>query len=141
MSNGDVRAAAEAIRQDVVSDPVAKSATLEPPVQVVGPNGELDSWFVALTKGEGLLGFFQLEPDLRLHRYSTFDDPQPASAWLDPEAVRARATAAVAEGDELGDPVLTYRGNRDRLAWSVPIRNRPGTVYVVGDYVEVAPSS
>jgi hypothetical protein len=141
VSNGDVRAAAEAIRHNVVSDPAAKSGTLESPVRVVGPNGELDSWFVALKTSEGLLGFFQLEPDLRLHRYSTFEHPQPGPAWLDPEAIRAHATAAVGEGDELGEPVLTYRGNRDRLAWSVPIQNRPGTVYVVGDYVEVVPTS
>jgi hypothetical protein len=138
VSNDEVRAAAETLRHKVVTDPAAISATLETPLQVVTPEGHLDSWFVALTIEKELIGFLQLEPDLTLHRYSAFEPPQPASAWLEPQAIRARARSAAAEGDELSEPVLTYRGNRDRLAWSVPIRNRTSTIYVAGDYVEVA---
>jgi len=141
VSSHDVRAAAERLRHNVVTDPVAKSATVENPIQVVTPDGEFDSWFVPLTTAEGLIGFLQLEPDLTLHRYSTFERPQPVSVWLEPDTIRAHAKAAAAEGEELGDPVLTYRGNRDRLTWSVPIRSRPNTIYVVGDHVEVAPTS
>jgi hypothetical protein len=136
VSDESVRAAAEALRRTVVTDPAAAAATLEQPIPVLGPDGELDSWFVALTTAEGILGFFQLEPDLTLHRYSAFEVPQPASAWLDKGAIVARAQAAAAEGDELGEPVLTYRQNRDRLAWRVPIRNRPSAIYVAGDFVE-----
>ena len=141
MSLGDVRAAAEALRQTVVSDTVAKSATLESPIRVVTPDGALDSWFVALTTRDGMLGFLQLEPDLSLHRYSTFEQVQPPSAWLDPETIRAHARTAVTEDEELGDPVLTYRENRDRLTWRVPIRNRPSAIYVIGDFVEVEPTA
>ena len=136
MSDESVRAAAEALRRTVVTDPAAAAATLEQPIPVLGPGGELDSWFVALTTGEGILGFFQLEPDLTLHRYSAFELPQPASAWLDSDAIVARAHAAAAEGDELGEPVLTYRENRDRLTWRVPIRGRQSAIYVAGDFVE-----
>jgi hypothetical protein len=135
VSNDDVRAAADAHRRTVSTD---QAATLEEPIPVVDPDGDLDSWFVALTKDNELLGFLQLEPELTLHRYSEFEHPQPASAWLDPDAIRERAQAAAAEGDELGEPVLTYRGNRDRLAWRVPSRNRPSAIYVMGDYVEAA---
>lgn len=71
-----------------------------------------------------------------LHRYSGFDPPQPASTWLDPAAVVERARAAAAEGEELGEPVLTYRGNRDRLTWRVPMRNKAGAIYVAGDHAE-----
>jgi hypothetical protein len=141
VSSGDVRAAAEALRRTVVTDPVAKSATLEKPIQVVTPDGEFDSWFVPLTTDDGLIGFLQLEPDLALHRYSTFEHPQPASVWLDPDTIRAHAKASAGNGEELGDPVLTYRGNRDRLTWGVPIRGRQSTIYVAGDHVEVAPTS
>jgi hypothetical protein len=141
VSNDEVRAAAEILRHNAVTDPVARSATLEKPIQVVTPEGELDSWFVPLTTDEGLIGFLQLEPDLTLHRYSAFEHSQPASAWLDPDRIRAHAQAAAAEGEELGDPVLTYRGNRDRLTWRVPIRNRPSAIFVAGDYVEVTPAS
>lgn len=122
--------------RNVVVDPRAKTARLEQPIPVLGHGDEVDSWFVALTTGGGIVGFLQLEPDLTLHRYSEFDPPQPASAWLDAAGVIERARAAAAEGDELGEPVLTYRGNRDRLAWRVPIRNRDGAIYVAGDHVE-----
>jgi hypothetical protein len=135
VSNDDVRTAADAHRRTVSTD---QAAALEEPIPVVDPDGDLDSWFVALTKDNELLGFLQLEPELTLHRYSAFEHPQPASAWLDPDAIRKRAQAAAAEGDELGEPVLTYRGNRDRLAWRVPSRNRPSAIYVMGDYVEAA---
>jgi hypothetical protein len=137
VSQDDVRGAAEVLRRKVVGDPSVGSATIESPIPVVGPDGALDSWFVGFTTDERLLGFLQLEPDLTLHRYSAFERPPPASVWLDPDAVRAHARAAVSSEDELGDPVLTYRDSRDRLTWSVPIRNRPQTVYVAGDYVEV----
>jgi hypothetical protein len=141
VSVDDVRAAAEALRRGVGADPAARAATLEQPIPVVSPGGELDSWFVALTIESGLLGFLQLEPDLTLHRYSAFERPPPASAWLDPDAIRERAQAAAAEGDELGEPVLSYRGNRDRLTWRVPIQNRPSTIYVAGDYIEITPAT
>lgn len=140
MSHGDVRAAAEALRHSVITDPAARAATLEQPIPVVGPTGELDSWFVPLTTDEGLIGFLQLERDLTLHRYSAFEHPQPASVWLDPDTIRGHAQAAAAEGEELGEPLLTYRGNRDRLTWSVPIRNRASAIFVAGDSVEVAPA-
>ena len=136
MTHGDVRAAAEALLRNVVVDPGAKTATLEQPIPVLGPGGEVDSWFVALTTGEGIIGFLQLERDLTLHRYSGFDPPQPASAWLDPAAVVERARGAAAEDEELGEPVLTYRGNRDRLTWRVPMRNKAGAIYVAGDHAE-----
>jgi hypothetical protein len=136
VSDESVRAAAEALRRSVVTDPAAAAATVEQPIPVRGPGGELDSWFVALTTDEGIRGFLQLEPDLTLHRYSAFERPQPASAWLDTDAIVARAQAAAGEGDELGEPVLTYRQNRDRLTWRVPIQSRPSAILVAGDFVE-----
>ena len=99
MSLEDVRTAAEALLRNVVMDRRTDAATLEQPIPVLGPAGELDSWFVALTTEEGILGFLQLERDLTLHRYSAFERPAPASAWLDPDAVLARAQTAAAEGD------------------------------------------
>jgi hypothetical protein len=116
VSHEDVRTAAEALLRNVVMDPRTDAATLEQPIPVLGPAGEVDSWFVALTTEEGILGFLQ----------------------LDAGAIEERAQAAAAEGDELGKPVLTYRGNRDRLTWRVPILNRPGSIYVAGDYVDVS---
>jgi hypothetical protein len=142
-----VRAAAEELRRELVDDPLALAATVEEPIPIVGPTDELDSWFVALTGDGLLLGFLQLEPDLRLHRYSSFQRMPgsmagcpPAEAWLDRSAIRERASAA-AGGDEVGEPVFGYHGSRDRLAWRVPVAGRSATVYVVGDevYAEAEP--
>lgn len=137
MNRADIRAAAEKLRRKVVADPAALGATIEDPIPVETPTGELDSWFVALTADEQLLGFFQLEPDLVLHRYSTFDRPPLAADWLDRGVIRGRARTAADDGDRLGEPILTYLSSRDRLAWRVPIANRPAAIYVSGEHIEV----
>jgi hypothetical protein len=133
----EVRAAAEKLRRQVVPDPATLHATMEDPIPVEAPTGEFDSWFVALTADEELLGFFQLDPDLALHRYSTFDRPPLAAHWLDRGAIRERARGAADEGDRLGEPILSYLRSRDRLAWRVPITNRPVAIYVSGEHIEV----
>jgi hypothetical protein len=137
VNQADIRAAAEKLRRQVVTDPAALRATIEDPIPVQAPTGELDSWFVALTADDELLGFFQLEPDLTLHRYSTFDRPPLAADWLDRGAIRERARTAAEDGDRLGEPVLSYLRSRDRLAWRVPIANRPVAIYVSGEHIEV----
>jgi hypothetical protein len=137
VTRADIRAAAEKLRRKVVVDPAALDATIEDPIPVETPTGELDSWFVAITADEQLLGFFQLEPDLVLHRYSTFDRRPLAADWLDRGAIRERARTAAADGDRLGEPILSYLRSRDRLAWRVPIANRPAAIYVSGEHIEV----
>src|SRR5207253_2549221 len=69
---GRVLAAARQAVRDVVDDPLARRARVNDPIPVCSPSGELDSWFIPLTAEQRLLGFLQLEPDLRLHRYSSF---------------------------------------------------------------------
>jgi len=137
-----VRAAAEELRWSIVDDPVALGAALEDPIPVQSPTGELDSWFVGLTVDDLLVGFLQLEPDLRLHRYSGFQRAPgsmsgcpAAETWLDPDVIRERARAKAPEGNQLGQPVLTYHGNRDRLAWRVPVADREAGIYVIGEDV------
>lgn len=134
-----VRDAADALRRALVEDPLALAARLEDPIPVRDAAGGLDSWFVALTSGDLLLGFIQLEPDLELHRYSTFqrapgstDGCPPAALWLDRDAVLLRARTAADESDRLGEPLLGFHRTRDRLAWRVPVTNRPATIWVVG---------
>lgn len=137
MNRVDIRAAAERLRRKIVADPAALDAMIEDAIPVETPTGELDSWFVALTADEQLLGFLQLEPDLALHRYSAFNRPPRAADWLDRGVIRARARTAAGDSDRLGEPVLTYLSSRDRLAWRVPIANRPAAIYVSGDHIEV----
>ena len=137
MNKADIRKTAEKLQRKVVIDPAALDATIEDPIPVETPTGELDSWFVALTADERLLGFFQLEPDLVLHRYSTFDRPPLAADWLDRRAILSRAGTAADDNDRLGEPILTYLNSRDRLAWRVPIANRPAAIYISGEHIEI----
>jgi len=138
-----IRAAAEEIRDQIVDDPLALAARVEAPLLVHSDTGDLDSWFVALTAESRLLGFLQLEPDLELHRYSTFqrgpgttEGCPPADSWLDPDTIRDRARTVAAEGDQLGQPVFGYHGNRDRIAWRVPVSGNDdeGVIYVAGEH-------
>lgn len=137
-----VHAAGEALRQSIVDDAVAAGAALARPIAVRSPSGYLDSWFLGLTSNDLLIGFLQLEPDLRLHRYSSFQSTPGetsgcprAEIWLDPVAIRERASREALTGEELGAPILSYHGTRDRLAWRVPIAGRTAVVYVVGEEV------
>jgi hypothetical protein len=142
VSNADrVRAAAEAARRQLVDDPLALRAPLADPLPVLTPAGNLDSWFVALTAEDRIVGFFQLEPDLQVHRYSSFqstrgsvDGCPPAAAWLDRAEIGERARASAGGDQELGEPILSYDGSRDRLAWRVPVLGGPGAVFVAGEH-------
>jgi hypothetical protein len=136
-----ILAAAEAARQRLVDDPLALSARLAEPVAVQDPAGGLDSWFVGLVAEDRLVCFLQLEPDLRVHRYSSFqrrrgsvDGCPPATSWLDSHEVLARARSGVCGEVELCEPVLSYDGSRDRLAWCVPIIGSSAAVYVAGEH-------
>jgi uncharacterized protein (DUF2345 family) len=60
-----------------------------------------------------------------------------AADWLDRRAIRDRARTAAGGSDRLGEPTLSYLKSRDRLAWRVPITNRPVAIYVSGEHVEV----
>lgn len=137
-----VHTAGEALRQTIVDDPVAAGAALADPIAIWSPAGELDSWFLGLTINDLLIGFLQLEPDLRLHRYSSFQRAPGetsgcprAVTWLDPAVIRERASREAPKGDELGEPVLSYHGTRDRLAWRVPVAGQKAAFYVVGEEV------
>ena len=37
---------------------------------------------------------------------------------------------------QLGEPILSYLGNRDRIAWRVPVGDGQESVYVIGDDVQ-----
>jgi hypothetical protein len=116
-----------------LAEPLPEGAALGEPIPVRTALDELDSWFVPVTAEDELHGFLQLEPDLRLHRYSTFPPERPSAAsWLDPKTIIGRARTAVGENERLEQPSLSFHGSRDRLAWRVPLADRRASVYVVG---------
>ena len=62
----------------------AEDARYEP-LPIVTPNGELAGWFIGLVDRDRLLGYVQLDADLRYHRASWFGGiGQAAADWLDP---------------------------------------------------------
>ncbi len=76
---------------------IRKSGHVEQPIPVLGPKGDLHSWFVPVTVGELLGGFFELQPDLTLMRYSSFQRHEDslqgcpaAELWIDADAIRQR---------------------------------------------------
>jgi hypothetical protein len=133
--------AAQHLRSLVADDPLARTASLGTPIPVTSPvTDQLDSWFVPLVDDQRLIAFIQLEPDLRFHRYASFqrvrgslESCPPAAAWLDLDTILARAEEIRAPTEKIGQPVLSYDGTRDRIAWRIPITNGRSSIYVAGE--------
>jgi hypothetical protein len=129
---------------------VVESGRIETPIEVQAPDGRLHSWFVPVTVGNQLVGFFQFLPDGTLMRFSSFQRRAgeltgcPAAAdWLDPNRIQARAEIQRQPDETSSKPFLTYDRAPDRLVWAVPLTNARGEVrlvYVVGETVYVPPS-
>ena len=122
---------------EFVDDP----ALLGVPLTVVDAAGRQASWFVPVVSGGLLLGFVELLPWLEHRRTSWFGSPPgspqgcpSAAAWLDPAVVAARAREHLRPGETVGDPVLSFDGSPDRLAWAVPVASPSGprTIWVAG---------
>ena len=130
---------------------VRKSGRVEQPIPVLGPNGELHSWFVPVTVGELLAGFFEFQPDLIYMRYSSFQRQEDrlegcpaAELWIDANAIRRQVENNVRPGEKAREPFLTYDGAPSRLAWAVVFDAPDGTtrtVYVAGTVVWEAPTA
>jgi hypothetical protein len=101
------------------------------------PGGrEQVAWFVPVTVGEVLAGFFVLNLDNTMRRWSSFQRRAgalsgcpDAADWLSEQRIVARAVQAGAPG-EPGEPYLSYDTVPDRIAWAVPFGSR--VVFVTG---------
>lgn len=124
---------------------VAASGRAEAPIAVQTPQGRLHSWFVPVTVGNQLAGYFQFLPDLTLMGYSSFqrrddslDGCPLAESWYDPDTIRSLAGTLARPGETAGRPYLTYDRAPSRLAWGVPLTSPDGsrrTVLVAGQAV------
>jgi hypothetical protein len=129
----------------VGDDYVQEHGRLEEPVSVREPGGGVHSWFVGVSAGDRLVGFLQLDRELTLLRYSSFQrrpgslEGAPAKAdWLDPGRIRKRAVEKLRPGEAAGDPYLTFDANPSRLAWAVPVVGAAGEgreIFVAGETV------
>ena len=101
----------------------AEDARYEP-LPIVTPNGELAGWFIGLVDRDRLLGYVQLDADLRYHRASWFGGiGQAAADWLDPMRVVELARPAMDPGEQPGRPFLSYDASPDRIGWIVPVES------------------
>jgi hypothetical protein len=146
-----IRALAQNLLRDgtIGSALVAASGRIETPIAVQMPDGGLHSWFVPVTIGDQIAGFFQFLPDGTFMRFSSFQRRAdelagcPAAAdWLDPNRIKARAEAKRQPDERSSKPFLTYDRTPDRLVWAVRLTHARGEVrliYVVGETVYVPP--
>lgn len=128
---------------------VVASGRIETPIAVQAPNGRLHSWFVPVTVGNQLAGFFQFLPDDTFMRFSSFQRRVgefagcPAAAdWIDLDRIQARAEVQRQSDETSGKPFLTYDRTPDRLVWAVPLTKAGGKVrhvYVAGETVYAPP--
>lgn len=114
---------------------VRESGRIGTPIEVLRPDGELHSWFVPITIGDRLAGFFELLPDLTMMRYSSFqrrddsiEECPLAESWTDVETIWRHARESARPGETAGKPYLTYDRAPSRLAWAVPLMSLDGTI-------------
>lgn len=139
----NVRATAQGLlRGGAISGPlVTASGQVETPLPVHGPQNSMHSWFVPVTIGDQLVGYFQFLPDGTFMRYSSFQRRPDkltgcpkANDWLDPDQIRAYAEAYRLPDETSGTPILTYDKSPDRIVWAVPLtrsQNETRFVYVI----------
>jgi len=122
--------------------PMPAGAKLLPALPVRTLAGALQGWFVPLVAGDRLVAFLRFTPQHVLAGWSSFMRQSghiaacpPAADWLDRPTIRSRAQALGAAGEDAGEPMLSFDGVPDRIAWAVPLRGAGATprwVFVAG---------
>jgi hypothetical protein len=123
---------------------VREKGVVGAPLRILHPDGDLASWFVPVTVGDRIVGFFQFNTNHQLLRYASFqrnpenvDTCPPEASWLDPETVINQAATIAMKDETLSSPVLTYDKNITRIAWAVKATKPDGKsrlIYVTGAY-------
>lgn len=124
---------------------VQKHGKVEKPIPIHGPKGDIVSWFVGITMSDKLVGYIQLDSDLMVMRYSTFQrNPSSlegcpeARTWLDPDYIKERSRTEASPDDDLEPPFLSYDRSISRIVWVVKAKGKSGDVkkiFVAGDFV------
>jgi len=117
--------------------------TLQRPLVVTKPSGDMHSWLVPLTIKDRLVGYLLLSERLELISHTSLRR-RPGSLvgtprivdWLEPKQVQKRAASIARPDEKLSVPVLTYDQYPDRLAWRVEACSSEGSIrqiMVAGD--------
>ncbi|MEJ2407427.1 MAG: hypothetical protein P8171_24770 [Candidatus Thiodiazotropha sp.] len=130
-------------------DTASRNGRVGDPIPVLNPNGARHAWFIPVTLGERIAGFFLFSPDARLLSYSSFQhrkgelDTCPLSAtWTDKKAILQVAGKGMLDDERVRDIYLGYDGEPSRLAWVIETELPGGqtrTLYVAGNSVWSAP--
>jgi hypothetical protein len=123
---------------DAGDGPLQRQASVGRPVPVVGTDGELDSWFVPVTLGDRLGGYFRFTAAGDYSSFSAFprrgarfDDCPLAADWLDAGRIAARAEPLRRRDETAAPPFLSYDGTPERLAWAVSLTRPDGSTRIV----------
>ncbi len=144
-SKSTVLKRAKELLQSGINGTIHKSGRIGQPIPVQGSDRGLHSWFVPVTVDELLVGFFQLQPDLTLLRYSSFQRHEDslegcptAESWIDPQSIQRRIDKKMRQGEKVRELFLTYDKTPSRLCWAVVIETPGGstrTLHVAGDII------
>ena len=84
-------------------------------------------WFVAVVVGERLMAHvrFTLEREpmavsFFLQHPDRLEASPLAADWLEPELMRSRAASVASADETIGEPILSFDGAPDRVAWAAP---------------------
>jgi hypothetical protein len=115
-----------------------KSGTvaLAHPVNVPG-NG-LHSWITPIIVGDQFVAFFQFLPDGTLMRFSAFNN-KPGEYescpkykdWFDSKRISKIAGTLKKDGEEIGEPYLSFDKSPDRIVWGIPLIHKSGASRIV----------
>jgi hypothetical protein len=129
------RAVEELLAQGFFSAAPSVDLHVGDPLPIFAESGRQHSWFVPLQSGAKLAGFAQLLPSLTVLRVTSFqhdardcDDCPDLADWIDIDRIMARAAALARQGEELGQPVLSFDLDPSRPAWRVRARSASGAV-------------
>lgn len=123
---------------DAGDGPLRQRGSVRQPVPVVDPAGALDSWFVPVTVGDRLAGYFRFTAAGEYSSFSAFprrgarfDDCPLAADWLDAGRIAARAEPLRRRDETAAPPVLSYDRTPERLAWAVQLTRPDGSARIV----------
>lgn len=124
---------------------IRNSGRVEQPIPVLSSDRSLHSWFVPVTVGKVLAGFFEFKSDLTLMRYSSFQRHEDslqgcpaAELWIDSKAIKHRISKKMHQGEKIRDFFLTYNKAPSRLVWAAVLETldgAPRTLHVAGNVV------
>lgn len=122
-----------------------KTGHVQMPIAVLGPNRDLHSWFVPITSGDLLLGFFEFLPDLTVVRFSSFQRHEDklegcprAELWTNTTTIQQQLEGKMLPGEKIREVSLTYYRTPTRLAWRAILESANGTTrsfYITGNSV------